>query len=66
MDEEVEITVKYFDEGPKAPDGAGWYAWESEYPEEGYFYVGKERPTAEQLKEICPSYVEEKAKHVDT
>ncbi len=44
----------------RAVEGPGWYCWESECPEEGcFFFSATERPTAEQLRDICPEYVEE-------
>lgn len=60
-DNKVEVTVIYLT-ADKAPpeDGPGWYAYETEYPEEGFFWVGAEKPTLEQLQAICPEYVEEK------
>jgi hypothetical protein len=55
MDEEdkIEVSISFMQSGP---DGPGWYAWEAEYPEEGYFWVSAEKPTDAQLKEICPNY----------
>lgn len=54
MDEHVEVTVKHM----TGPEGLAWYAWETEYPEEGYFYVSETKPSAEDLKAICENYVE--------
>jgi hypothetical protein len=53
--EAVEVTVKHLADGA---DGPGWYAWESEYPEEGYFWVSQTRSTAADLKTVHPGYVE--------
>lgn len=53
----VEVTVKFIDDVTEAPDGPGWYAWESESPEEGYFWVSETEPTEAELKAICPSYI---------
>lgn len=39
-------------------EGRGWYVWEDEYQDEGFVHFSLERPTAEQLKAICPEYVE--------
>lgn len=55
MEDQVEVTVQFMENGL---DGAGWYAWETEYPEEGCFWVGDKHPTAEDLKAICEIYVE--------
>jgi hypothetical protein len=54
--EPVYVTVKWFEDGA---DGPAWYAWETEYPEEGYFWVSDDRdnkPSPEDLKQICPEY----------
>ena len=66
MDEQVEVTLKYLAEGTfKDPDDgtpcpAGWYLWETEYPEEGCFWISETKPTADDLKAICANYVEAK------
>jgi len=57
MNEQVEVTVKH----SVGAEGSGWYVWESEYPEEGYVYFSAKRPTADELRTICESYVEEKS-----
>jgi len=54
MDEQVEVTVSY----GEGIEGRGWYVWETEYPEEGYVHFSETRPTAEDLKAICETYVE--------
>jgi len=59
--EPVPVKIAFL-EGERAVEGPGWYCWESEYPEEGYFFFSAtERPTAQQLRDICPEYVEEGA-----
>lgn len=56
--EPVPVTVAFLDD-ERAVEGSGWYYWESECPEEGYcFFSTTERPTAQQLRDICPEYVE--------
>lgn len=55
MDEPIEVTVKRLDNGT---DATGWYAWETECPEEGCFWVSEHRPTPEDLKALHPMYVE--------
>jgi hypothetical protein len=52
--ESVLVTKTYSEEGV---DGPGWYLWETECPEEGYFYFGTSEPTLEDLQAICPTYV---------
>lgn len=52
--DEVEVVAYYMKDGP---DGPGWYAWEQEYPEEGYFWVGDNKPSDQEMKQICPQYV---------
>lgn len=57
--EPIPVTVAYLDDA-RACEGPGWYYWETEYPEEGYFFHStSERLTVEQLQKICPQYVEE-------
>jgi len=51
---QVEVVTKFI---PDGPDGSGWYAWEKEYPEEGYFLVSLEKPTDSELKQVCSDYV---------
>jgi hypothetical protein len=64
--ESVFVTVVHCPVAPAgiSPEQAadwqpGWYCYESEYPEEGSFYCSVERPTADDLRKICPEYVEE-------
>lgn len=54
LDSDIEVSVLYMEKGA---DGPGWYCWESEYPEEGYFFVLSEKPTIEDLKAINHDYV---------
>lgn len=56
----VPVMVVFLDNA-RAVEGPGWYCWESECPEEGFFFSTTERPTAQQLRDICPEYVEEGA-----
>jgi len=58
--EPVEVSSAYLEDGPEGP---GWYAWEVECPEEGYFWAGDAKPTAEELRAVCPTYVESMNKH---
>jgi hypothetical protein len=57
-DNSVPVTVRYSDGSGGATDGPGWYVWESEYPEDGCVGFFKAKPTAEQLRELSPDYVE--------
>lgn len=50
----VPVTVMFSDEGL---EGAGWYAWETEYPDEGYVLFSDVRPSVDDVKAIDPSYV---------
>ena len=48
------VTVKHSKTGAMGP---GWYAWETEYPEEGFFYFNETvEPTEDMIKQICPNF----------
>lgn len=53
-DDQIKVSITYDQDGD---DGPGWYAWETEYPEEGFFWFGVEKPTMETMKSICEEYV---------
>jgi len=42
-------------------EGFGFYVWETEAADEGYIWFGTTRPTADDLRAICPAYVEDGA-----
>lgn len=52
--EDIEVVTYFLQDGPEGP---GWYAWEAEYEDEGYFWMGTEKPTDADMKEVCPEYV---------
>lgn len=41
-------------------DGHGFYLFEDEYEDEGYLWFGLHYPTTEEIKEVCPEYVDSK------
>lgn len=45
---EIEVEVKHLKDGP---EGIGWYAWDDQYPEEGYFLFQTEKPSLRELRE---------------
>jgi len=55
MDEQVEVKVAYSDKGHEGP---GWYVWEIDAEDEGYTLFSATKPTSDDLKAVCPSYVE--------
>lgn len=51
----TEVKVIKSDNGHEGP---GWYVWEVDCEEDGYVLFSKTRPTAEQLREVCDTYVD--------
>ena len=41
-------------------DGHGFYLFEDEAEDEGYLWFGNHYPTEEEIKAICPEYVDSK------
>lgn len=41
-------------------EGPGFYLFEEDYEDEGYLWFGDHYPTEEEIKAICPEYVDSK------
>jgi hypothetical protein len=55
MADKVEVAVKFIDDGE---DGPGWYAWEKEYPEEGYFLMSpSKKPDQKMVEAVHEDYL---------
>lgn len=52
LDQAISVTVQL----TEGAEGFGWYAWETDCPEEGCFWFGDTRPTADDLRAMHPGY----------